>query len=254
MKKEEKINPIQGRRLKECLKNVRLTQRALSTMTSYTVQHINNIANSKRSMTREAAHIFSSILHVDEDYLLGISDYKNSDEMRAYLDNIGRTNMHRVLDYLETLGLTFKPSNSLFCTVTAIYRNIDTLAHYINPKSLELLKQQYDFTLNSEIFLKKYLGRHVIVELTSSLPNMPFLRKEDLTKGDKVLPPADSDVFFDEYLVDQDFLKENAEVTISFNVYYKGESIKQISENELHAFIKKLDAFSLCTIENVLFT
>ena len=90
MKKSEKINPIQGKRLKECIKDSKLTQKELSKITPYTVQHINNIANSRRSMTREAAHIFAEKLHVDEDYLLGASEYKTSEEMHSFLKSKGK--------------------------------------------------------------------------------------------------------------------------------------------------------------------
>ena len=109
MKKTEKINPIQGIRLKECIKDSKLTQKELAELTPYTVQHINNVANSRRSMTREAAHIFAEKLHVDEEYLLGISEYKTSEEMHSFTTSRGIQYMRAALDYLESIGLKLKP-------------------------------------------------------------------------------------------------------------------------------------------------
>lgn len=251
MKKCEKINPIQGKRLKECIKNSKLTQKELSKITPYTVQHINNIANSRRSMTREAAHIFAEKLHVDEDYLLGTSEYKTSEEMHSFIKSKGMQDMSAVLNYLESIGLKLKPINSLECPLTSLYKNIDILSPYIDPSSLEQLKQKYDFTLDTKDFYKKYYFEYCSVKLSSMLPDAPFLKTNDLTKGSLTLPPSDY-ALGNIYSGSNNIIKENYDISIYFEVYYKGDLVKTLSEHELQNFIKILDSYSICTIENIL--
>lgn len=251
MKKSEKINPIQGKRLKECIKDSKLTQKELSKITPYTVQHINNIANSRRSMTREAAHIFAEKLHVDEDYLLGSSEYKTSEEMHSFLKSKGMRNMSVVLNYVESIGLKFKPINSLYCSLTTLYKNIDHLTPFIDPSSLEQLKQEYDFTLDLKNFYKKYYFQYCTIKLSAPLPNTPFLRTDDLIKGARTLPPSDS-LWDDIYIGPKNIIKENYDISIYFEVYYKGNLVKTISEQGLQNFIKILDSYTICTIENLL--
>ena len=251
MKKCEKINPIQGKRLKECIKNSKLTQKELSKITPYTVQHINNIANSRRSMTREAAHIFAEKLHVDEDYLLGTSEYKTSEEMHSFIKSKGMQDMSAVLNYLESIGLKLKPINSLECPLTSLYKNIDSLSPYIDPSSLEQLKQKYDFTLDTKDFYKKYYFEYCSVKLSSMLPDAPFLKINDLTKGSLTLPLSDY-ALGNIYSGSNNIIKENYDISIYFEVYYKGDLVKTLSEHELQNFIKILDSYSICTIENIL--
>ena len=47
-------------------------------------------------------------------------------------------------------------------------------------------------------------------------------------------------------------LKENYDISIYFEVYYKGDLVKTLSEHELQDFIKILDSYTICTIENLL--
>lgn len=182
MKKCEKNKPNTGEKIKRMYKEFKADTKELSKITPYTVQHINNIANSRRSMTREAAHIFAEKLHVDEDYLL-TSEYKTSEEMHSFIKSKGMQDMSAVLNYLESIGLKLKPINSLECPLTSLYKNIDILSPYIDPSSLEQLKQKYDFTLDTKDFYKKYYFEYCSVKLSSMLPDAPFLKTNDLTKA-----------------------------------------------------------------------
>lgn len=251
MKKTEKINPIQGIRLKECIKDSKLTQKELAELTPYTVQHINNVANSRRSMTREAAHIFAEKLHVDEEYLLGISEYKTSEEMHSFTTSRGIQYMRAALDYLESIGLKLKPINSLHCSLTTLYRNINDLTHYIDSSSLEQLKHKYDFTLDTEDFYSKYFSQDCTVKLSHPLPDTPFLQSDSLIKGSQTLPPSDAP-WSGFYTGSRNVLGANYDVSIYFEVYYKGNLVRKLSEEGLQNFIETLDSYSICTIETIL--
>ncbi len=202
-------------------------------------------------MTREAAHIFAEKLHVDEDYLLETSEYKTSEEMHLFIKSKGMQDMSGVLNYLESIGLKLKPINSLECPLTSLYKNIDSLSPYIDPSSLEQLKQKYDFTLDTKDFYKKYYFEYCSVKLSSMLPDAPFLKINDLTKGALTLPLSDY-ALGNIYSGSNNIIKENYDISIYFEVYYKGDLVKTLSEHELQDFVKILDSYTICTIENLL--
>ena len=88
MRKKE-LNPEQGKRLIECLKEANLSQKDFAELTGYTPQHINNIVQGKRNMSNEAADTFGDILGVYPSYLLGRRSYKTRDEgHKLYLDKV----------------------------------------------------------------------------------------------------------------------------------------------------------------------
>lgn len=160
-------------------------------------------------------------------------------------------NMNIILNYLESIGLKFKPINSLFCSLTALYKNIDHLAPFIDPASLEQLKHKYDFSLDYKDFFKKYFSEHHAVKLSAPLPDTPFLQTDALIKGSLTLPPSDT-LFDTIYTGPKNIIKENYKISIFFEVYYKGNLVKTISEQELQNFIEILDSYIICTIENLL--
>lgn len=80
--KNEELNKKRGLRLKECRTNAHLTQHDLSDSSNFSKQHISYIECGKRSMSYEAAVIFSKILGVNKEYLLCESDYKNKAEQQ----------------------------------------------------------------------------------------------------------------------------------------------------------------------------
>ncbi len=250
MKKTKKTNTIQGERLKECLKASKLTQKELSEITSYTVQHINNIANSRRTMTREAAHAFAEVLHVDEGYLLGDSEYKTLKERVSVITDKGRKGMSAVLVYLESIGLEFKPHQFIHCNLDELYRNIRVLAPYMDTTSLEQLKKEYDFTLDQEDFFKKYSSKDFTIKLASLPLNKP-LQVNDLIKGTST-PDSGLYLVESEYPESQNITQADYDISVSFEVYYNGNLAKTISEKELQDFIRILDSYTNCTIENIL--
>lgn len=73
-----------GLRLKDCRKNKGLTQEKLATLSNYSVQTVSYIENGTRNMSREAAHAFSQILEVREEYLLCEDNSKTIEEKFAF--------------------------------------------------------------------------------------------------------------------------------------------------------------------------
>ena len=79
---KRELNPIHGKRLKECLTDANMSQKDLSIKSGYTQQYISNIIVGKKNMSLESARIFSRILNVREEYLLCEDNTKSEKESR----------------------------------------------------------------------------------------------------------------------------------------------------------------------------
>lgn len=88
MKSKSKINPECGRRLKEVLKEKRVTQLALAEQCGYTQVYISNIVKGKRPMTYEASKHFAKALKVRQEYLLCKDDYKDEFSLKNHVNVI----------------------------------------------------------------------------------------------------------------------------------------------------------------------
>ena len=60
----KKLNPKQGERLRNCMKDRFMTQKELGNRSGYTPQYISSIVNGKKRLSAEAALSFSKILDV----------------------------------------------------------------------------------------------------------------------------------------------------------------------------------------------
>lgn len=88
---KRELNPEQGKRLRECLKDKRMSQKELSEKSGYTPQHINNIIGGSRNMSQESAEVFANILDARKEYLLCMDDFKSYDSISQFLcDKINR--------------------------------------------------------------------------------------------------------------------------------------------------------------------
>lgn len=72
----KKLNPKQGERLRNCIKDRFMTQKELGNRSGYTPQYISSIVNGKKRLSAEAALSFSKILDVRPEYLLGQDNHK----------------------------------------------------------------------------------------------------------------------------------------------------------------------------------
>lgn len=77
---KRKLNPEQGKRLNECLKKRRLTQKELAEKSGYTPQYISNIIVGKKNMSEDSAKVFSKILNVRKEYLLCDDNFMTTTE------------------------------------------------------------------------------------------------------------------------------------------------------------------------------
>ena len=108
MKNRTKLNKDCGKRLRECRVEAGMTQKELSETSHYSVQQICYIENGRRGMSTEAAKIFSKLLHVREQYLLGESNYKDGPDYLCKLskdESVESTilNLLAIMDYSITV-------------------------------------------------------------------------------------------------------------------------------------------------------
>ena len=77
---------------------------------------------------------------------------------------------------------------------------------------------------------------------------MPFLRTEELAKG-----LINEQSLYVDCSDKRNLIRENCEIALYFKIYYNNKFVRTISENNLQDFVKKLDAYTKCTIETILF-
>jgi len=106
---KKELNTEQGRRLIECIKIARVTQKELAKDTNYTPQHISNIVTSKRNMSTEAARTFSKYLGVREEYLLCEDSFRTGQEELYHFNSSSSTACDITLKYLESIGIDIMP-------------------------------------------------------------------------------------------------------------------------------------------------
>lgn len=102
---KKELNPEQGNRLRECLKDKRMTQKELSEKSGYTPQHINNIIGGTRNMSQESAEIFANILEVSKEYLLCRNNYKTAKEREDFFLHVSGNYDKMIIDLLLALGI-----------------------------------------------------------------------------------------------------------------------------------------------------
>lgn len=81
---KKELNPEQGIRLRECLKDKRMSQKELSEKSGYTPQHINNVIGGTRNMSQESAEAFGHILGVRKEYLLCWDNHKTTNDREDF--------------------------------------------------------------------------------------------------------------------------------------------------------------------------
>lgn len=100
----ENINSKIGMRLKECRDAKKITQKSLSEQCYCTPQTISYIETGKRGMSRDLAHRLSKILLVNEEYLLGESDFKTSSEKYLHDEELMNLTDTLAFQYLHSIG------------------------------------------------------------------------------------------------------------------------------------------------------
>ncbi len=248
-----------GKRVRECriqLTNENIlngkyeiiTQEKLAEAIDCSTNQISYIECGRRKLSLGLARSMASIFHVRPEYLLGEDDFRTEEDIRSCQNDMRIKDMQAALNYLRSLGLYLIPYNILYCSVTGLFKNLSILTPYIQKDALEQLKQEYDFTLSTSDFFKKYYGENCSVELSSPLPDMPFLRTEELAKG-----LINEQSLYVDCSDKRNLIRENCEIALYFKIYYNNKFVRTISENNLQDFVKKLDAYTKCTIETILF-
>lgn len=151
-----------GLRLRGCRKKKGLSQEKLAEMSDYSIQTVSYIENGKRNMTRDAAHAFSCILGVREEYLLcednaktledlfSLEDYQTYkiEQMESVLHAVGCWEHIEYGDVVERLGtselvnidkiiLCLPNEEFITCSESAYKNFLDDMHEYI----LCILKQ-----------------------------------------------------------------------------------------------------------------
>lgn len=87
---KKELNPEQGKRLKECLEDEKMTQKELAEKSGYTKQYISNIVVGRKNMSLESAEKMAGILGVRKEYLLCKDSFKTSKcELEFVFETLG---------------------------------------------------------------------------------------------------------------------------------------------------------------------
>ena len=103
---KKELNPEHGKRLKECIDELGITQKELAEKSGYTKQYISYIVTGKKNMSLESARIFAKILKVDEDYLLCNSDYRTFNDFWSELSSENDMAKNAALKLLKVWGVS----------------------------------------------------------------------------------------------------------------------------------------------------
>ena len=122
------------------------------------------------------------------------------------------------------------------------------MQEYIKDSEIERLKKEYDFDLPSNEFHRTYFTEQCYVELSSPLPEIPFLHLEDVSKSS-----SQESMVFLKSSDEKNPLGVNCGVSLFFKVYQNSQFIRNANIYDLQDFMKKLDAYSKCTVETILF-
>lgn len=126
---KSRLNPECGKRLKQCIKDANLTQAELASASGFTAQYISNIIVGKKPMTVTAARSFSKILHVQEEFLLCGSDFKNSNEAEK-----------NYLECSKEIGVTYLYMlNAFGVRIDSVFANMGDGSHVIPSITEDML-------------------------------------------------------------------------------------------------------------------
>lgn len=237
-----------GQRLKQLAKEHGFTREDMSVKLNYSSGHISRFYNGSIELPHNVASVLAETWGIRKEYILCEDDFKTDDEMYLYLNETSIKDMQIAIDYLKTLGLVLRPCTTLSCPLTALYRHLSQIRSYIKESEIQRLQSEYNFELPPREFSRAYISARCNVELSSPLPEMHFLRTENMSKTsvqEHMIPLSCSD--------DNNPMGVNCDITLYFKVYYHDELIRSISPCDLQDFIKKLDMYSKCTIETILF-
>ncbi len=237
-----------GQRLKQLAKEHDCTREDLSEKINYSCGHISRFYNGTIEIPDTAACILAELWGVRKEYILCEDDFKTDDEMYTYLNEVSVKDMQAAIDYLKTLGLLLRPYTVLSCPLTSLYHNLSEIRCYIKDSEIQRLQSEYNFELPPEDFHKTYFFIDCNVELSSPLPEMPFLCTENIPKTS-----VQKDTVFLSCSDVHNPVGVNCNVTLYFKVYYQDKLIRSIGAPDFQEFIKKLDMYSKCTIETLLF-
>lgn len=245
---KEMLHQKMGNRLKQLAKEYGFTRENMSEAINYSCGHISRLYSGVSEIPDSAAQILSDLWHIRKEYILCEDDFRTDEEMYSYLNDNSIKEMQAAISYLETLGLFLHPCTVLSCPITTIYRHLEELSKYVKKSEIERLNSKYDFNLPQNEFIRKHFTEECNIELSSPLPDMPFLRTEEIAKESHM----DSSVFVGCSDV-RNKLGVNHKITLLFKVYHNNKYIRTINVRELQRFIVKLDEYSKCTIATTLF-
>lgn len=237
-----------GQRLKMLAKEHGYTREDMSEKLNYSCGHISRFYNGSIEVPDNVASVLAETWGIRKEYILCEDDFKTDNEMYLYLNETSIKDMQIAMDYLKTIGLVLRPYTVLSCSLTALYRHLSKIKSYIKESEIQRLQSEYNFELSSEEFSKDYFSVDCNIELSSPLPGMPFLCLDNISKTS-----IQDDITLLHCSDENNPIAENCEITLYFKVYYHDELIRNISIEDLQKFIKKLDMYSKCTIETILF-
>lgn len=237
-----------GKRLKQLAKEHGATREDMAEILNYSCGHISRFYSGITEIPDNVAQTLSELWNIRKEYILFEDDFKTDEEMYLYMNENSIKEMQATLAYLRTLGVTIRPCTVLKCSLTSLYKNLAQLQDYIKESEIERLRNEYDFDLPSAEFFRTYFSQQCCVELSSPLPRTPFLELERVSKNSK-----QESFIYTQCSDDNNLLGVNYEVVLFFHICYQGNMIRDIDIYGLQKFVKKLDAYSKCTIETILF-
>ena len=237
-----------GQRLKRRAKERARTREDMAEKLNYSCGHISRFYKGTIEIPDNVAQALSELWNIRKEYILCEDDFKTDEEMYSYMNETSIKEMQAAIDYLKTLGIVFRPCTALACSLTALYRHWIQMQEYIKKSEIERLKKEYDFDLPSDEFHRTYFAEQCYVELSSPLPDIPFSHLEDISKSSKqesmvLLKSSD----------EKNPLSVNCGVTLFFKVYQNDQFIRNANIYDLRDFMEKLNAYSKCTVETILF-
>lgn len=246
--KKKMLHSKMGQRLKQLAKEHNLTREDMSELINYSCGHISRFYNGTIKIPDNAAQILSNLWNIRKEFILCEDDFRTDEDIYLSLNENSVKDMQITIEYLKTLGLVLRPYTTLTCPLTALYRHFSQIQSYIKESEIQRLQHKYNFELPSEEFSKTYFTEECTVELSSPLPTIPFLHTEKISKISNqtctvLLHNSDKN----------NLMGVNCEITLFFKVYYHNELLRTINTHDLQEFIKKLDIYSKCTIETILF-
>lgn len=245
---KEMLHLKMGQRLKQLAKEHGLTREDIGEIINYSCGHISRFYNGIIEIPDSAAQILSKLWNIRPEYILCEDDFKTDEEMYLYVNESSIQDMKAAMSYLQTLGIELRPHTILSCPLTELYKHFSQLKDHIKTSEIQRLQDNYNFGLPQKEFFKTYFHEECNIELSSPIPGIPFLCAEDISKT-----AVQEDTFFISVSDSNNPIGTNCTISLYFKVYYRNKFIRTVSLCDLQEFIKKLDAYSKCTIETILF-